>query len=131
MARPTVFTPETVSRLEEIFKVGANDTEACLYANISRDSYYDKLKSDPEFSDRMTAAKDFSILAAKKTLVKAVLEGDKQSAQWLLERRRKEEYAPRQELSGPEGVPLGYIHSGDLKELQVEETKALPDAHKP
>lgn len=109
-------TPDTIRILTDAFTWGANNSEACLLANISEETFYAHLRNNPDFSDRINIAKNLPILNAKKTVHEAA-KTDKQSAQWLLERRRKEEYAPRQELSGPEGLPLGYIHSGDLKQL--------------
>jgi len=130
MARPTIMTPETVAKLEEAFKIGATDTEACNYANIARETYYRHLRDDSKFSDRISSAKEWPILAMKKTIVQAAVGGDKQAAQWYLERKRKDEFAPRQELSGPEGLPLGYIHSGDIKQLpESEQPKQLGSAH--
>jgi len=127
--RPTVITEETVRKLESAFKIGANDSEACHFANISRETYYRHLKEDKVFNDNMTLAKEWPILAMKRTIVQAAVDGDKQSAQWYLERKRKDEFAPRQELTGPEGMPLGYVHSGDMKKLDegVVETEQLPE----
>lgn len=121
MARPTIVTEDVVAKLEEAFKIGATPTEACNYANISRDAYYDRLKKDQTFSDRMDSAKEWPILAMKKVVVQKAVGGDEKSAMWYLERKKKDEFAPRQELSGPEGLPLGYIHSGDFKQLAPQE----------
>ena len=122
-------TPEVVGKLEEAFKIGATDVEACNYANIHKDTYYSHLKSDSTFSDRMASAKEWPILAMKKVIVQSAVGGDKQSAQWYLERKKKAEFAPRQELTGAEGTPLGYAYSSDLL-TKPEEPKQLsePDA---
>lgn len=126
MGRPTVITPETVRILLDAFSWGANNSEACLLANVSDSVFYQKMKDDEDFSDKINAAKNLPLLHAKKTVHEAA-KTDKQSAQWLLERRRKDEYAPRTELTGSEGVPLGYIHSGDLKQLEVDQPKQLTE----
>lgn len=125
MARPTVVTEDVIRRLEDAFKIGANDKEAYVFANISHETYYNHMESDETFRERMEAAKQFPLLAMKKVVVQEALRGDKQSAMWWLERKAKAEFAPRTELTGSEGMPLGYINSGDLKELSPSPDKPL------
>lgn len=42
MARPTVMTDDVVRKLIEAFKLDVSVEEACLYADISKDTYYRK-----------------------------------------------------------------------------------------
>jgi hypothetical protein len=42
--RPSEFTDEVVKKLEESFAIDATVEEACFYANISRQSYYNNVK---------------------------------------------------------------------------------------
>lgn len=118
-------TPETIQRLEEAFKIGATDKEAYVYANISHETYYKHLKENEEFAERMETAKQFPILAMKKVVIQAAVSGDKQSAQWYLERKKKDEFAQRTELTGSEGTPLGYVYQSDIKQLEPIEPKQL------
>jgi len=50
-------TDEVVRKLTEAFKLDVTVEEACLYANISKDAYYRKLKEDEEFSDEIGHAR--------------------------------------------------------------------------
>jgi hypothetical protein len=125
-------TPEVELALTQFLCDGATNAEACRLANISEDSFYRKYKSDQGFADKMDTAKNETIFKAKKVLKRAIDSGDKQVAGWYLERKAKVEFAPRQELTGPEGIPLGYTYSSDprLKEnnhaIQVDKTTEVP-----
>ena len=99
--RPTIMTDDTIKKLEEVFALGGSDSEACFYANISKQTLYNYQKEHPEFVDRKEALKEKPILKARQTVVKAL--DDPKDAQWFLERKRKEEFSLRQEVTGPEG----------------------------
>lgn len=93
VGRPSVFTPETVNKLEQAFALGANDTEACGYAGISRQSYYKQLKSDAEFSDKIARQKTLLPLKAREELHKLIKQGDAKSILWYLDRVEKKHKA--------------------------------------
>lgn len=105
--RPTVMTEYVVAKLEQAFSVGANDTEACAHAGISRDSYYLHRKRDQKFSDKIDCLKEKLPLKAKSELAKAINEGDQATVKWYLERKRRAEFGTRQELDiTTDGNPL-------------------------
>ena len=104
VGRPTIMTPEVIRKLEEVFAIGGSDLEACFYADISKTALYEYQKDHPEFTERKEALKEKPILKARQTIVKAL--DDPQHAEWYLERKRKKEFANRQELTGPEGQSL-------------------------
>ncbi|NLZ73222.1 MAG: hypothetical protein GX905_05320, partial [Bacteroidales bacterium] len=93
-----------------------SDSEACFYANISKQTLYNYQKEHPEFVDRKEALKEKPILKARQTVVKAL--DDPKDAQWFLERKRKEEFSFRQEVTGAEGKELKL-----LSEKQIETLK--------
>jgi hypothetical protein len=105
--RPTVMTPETVKKLEEVFAIGGSDEEACFWADISKQTLYDYQKLHPEYIDRKEQLKQKPFLKARQTVVKAL--ENPQHAQWYLERKKKSEFASRQEHTGPEGKELEII----------------------
>jgi hypothetical protein len=102
--RPTVMTPEIVAKLEQAFAIDATVEEACSYADISRDAFYDHLKREPRFSDRIAELRQRPVLKARQTVVKSL--DTPQGAQWYLARKRKNEFAERLENTGADGVPL-------------------------
>lgn len=105
--QPTVITPEVVSILIGCFQDGLNITQACWQANISRETYYYRYNSDPEFSDKMDRARQFLSMNARKKVKEAVTKGDMKTVRWYLERRDKDEYSARTEITGRNGKPLG------------------------
>ncbi len=104
MARPTVVTPEVVIKLEQAFAIDASVTEACGYADISRNTFYEYLKVNPEFQDRIDELRERPILKARQTVVKAL--DTPAHAEWYLTRKAKKEFAERIEKTGAGGEPL-------------------------
>jgi hypothetical protein len=91
--RPTVITEAVVQKLIDIFKIGGTAIEACAYAKIGRQTYYDRLASDDGFRAEMESAQYFADLAAKKVVVDKILKDkDDQNARWWLEKRRPEQF---------------------------------------
>lgn len=88
MARPRKINKEVVSKLEQGFKIGLNDTECCVYCEISRETFYKYLKKNPGFSDKIEEWKKLPIAKAKYTIYKNL--DDPSVAKWLLERRDKD-----------------------------------------
>ena len=70
--RPTKFTPECISKLEEIFKIDWTVEEACLSAGVSTVQYYEHLKADKDFANKMRSAQLYPYIYAKKTLIKSM-----------------------------------------------------------
>lgn len=83
-----------VSKLLAAFWRGANITEACNYAGISRETYYQWCKEMPELSDSFAAARTNVSEKAKAIIVDAIEKGDINAAKWWLERRNKQEFGP-------------------------------------
>jgi hypothetical protein len=125
--RPTKMTPETVKKLEEAFAIGASDGEACFYADISRETLNNYQNANPQFLDRKNALKERPVLLARQTVIKAI-ETDHDLAFKFLERKRRKEFATRQELTGADGaaiVPIlggASVHGND-QHTQTPETE--------
>lgn len=82
-----------VAKLEEAFAIGATATEACVYADISRDALYRYLRKNPEFRNRIKLLRRIPILLAKKTVVDGI-QKDCRLAFKFLESKCPEEFAP-------------------------------------
>mgnify|MGYP001278545656 CR=1 FL=1 len=112
----------TVKILEDAFSVGASDIEACFLANISKQTLYNYQKENPSFVDRKMALKDMPKYAAKKVVVKAIEAGDKQQANWYLERKDKEFKNKQDITTDDKPLPiLGYAISNDNSNNQDNE----------
>ena len=105
MARPTVMTPEVIAKLEEAFKYGATDIEACGYADIAIDTLYLYQRKNPQFINRKETLKNSPIFTAKKSVVDR-LPRDPDLALKYLERRAKAEFSLRSEITGKDGKDL-------------------------
>lgn len=97
--RHTVFTPEVVGKLELGFAKGLNKTECCKFAGISRDSLYEYLKTHPKFSDRIEVLQSHPSMKAKINIADRIEKGDIELSQWYLERRNRDEFSLKQEVS--------------------------------
>jgi predicted DNA-binding protein YlxM (UPF0122 family) len=102
--RPIEFTEDVVKKLEEAFAIDASISEACFYANITRQSYYNNVKPETELFDRFEALRNKPILKARQTVVKGLEEPE--HAKWYLARKKKLEFSERTEHTGAEGRDL-------------------------
>lgn len=103
--RPTVINDIVIGKLEEIFSLDGTVLEACFYAGISKDAYYDYLTKHPEFSDRIEALRQQPVLLARRTVARE-LKYNYANAMDYLSRKAKKEFSQRQELTGAEGEQL-------------------------
>ncbi len=104
MGRPTVMTDDIVRKLLEVIKLDVTVEEACLYAGISKDTYYRKLKEDEGFSDEIARSRMYPTLAARSCVVKHLATNPHLAFKYL-ERRRPEEFAPHQ-IQPPEMIRI-------------------------
>ncbi len=104
IGRPTVITPETIAKLEEVFALGGTDEEACFYADIGKTTLYNYQQEHPEFVERKEALKQRPFLKARQTFVKAL--DDPHYAVEYLRRKKKAEFSDRTEMTGAEGKDM-------------------------
>lgn len=88
--------PITVKKLEEAFALDCTVSEACFYANISRQSYYDLIKYKPELFDRFEWLRNKPVLLARQEVVKWMRSNPDLALKYL-ERKRKDEFSTKQE----------------------------------
>jgi len=100
----TKLTPEVVQKLKESFAIGATIEEACFYAEIRRQTYYNWIKKNPELLDEFDRLRQKLPLAGKKNIAQAIQSGDLFHSRWLLERTQPKDYAETQKLE----------HSGEI-----------------
>lgn len=96
--RPTVMTPETVNKLEQAFAIDATVEEACSYADISRETFYNYLQKTPKFSDRIADLRLRPVLAARQRVVKGVTENYGNAMDYL-KRKKKLEFGDNMDLT--------------------------------
>lgn len=95
--KPKCDDPEIVRKLREAFSLDCPVEEACYYANIGKQTYYDLIKYKPELADEFERLKQQPTFRARKCVVKAA-ENESDVAMKYLERKRKAEFSPRAEI---------------------------------
>lgn len=104
--RPTKLTPQTIDKLRTAFLMGCSDVEACLYADISKTALYNYQQRNPEFIDKKEQWKEQLTLKARTVIANALNNKDENTAKWYLERKVKNEFGTRTEVTGADGSVL-------------------------
>lgn len=94
--RPTAMTPEALLKLEQAFKIGSTDREACAHAKIACSTLYEYQKENPEYAEQKAQWKEKPILLARFSVVEG-LQSDPHLALKYLERKKKDEFSLRTE----------------------------------
>lgn len=131
VGRPTKMTPDRVNKLEEAFALGCTDIEACLYADISKECLYQYQDKFPEFVGRKEQLKQRPILLARSELIKG-LKGNPELALKFLERKLKNEFSLRTEITAANGKDLintldSLETKYDLLGSEIEQQKLAPN----
>lgn len=107
--RKTIFTAETIKRLEEAFAQGCTDREACIFAEVSERAFYEYTKKNLAFVQKKNTLREMPTLTARLLVNKALNRGDEDIAKWYLERKRKDEFSTRAEMTGADGEGLKVV----------------------
>lgn len=111
--RKTVITPEIEVKLEEMFRIDATTGEACTYAGIAQSTFYEHMKKDEKFKQKMENSRNFPFLVAKKVIIKAINDGNGELALKVLKSRQREIYYEKTkndtELTGKDGGDIPMI----------------------
>ena len=100
--RPCKFSRKIVKKLIDIFKIDWTIEEACSYAGISKQTFYNRLEEIDGFLDEITEAKQFKFIYAKQKLFKSMdSKNDAVSQKWALEflTRRHPDYKDKDKKS--------------------------------
>lgn len=89
---------DKVQKLEAAFNYDFNITEACQYAGIHRQTFYEWLADDDVFSYRMSVAQAAPKKVAKEMVVKAMQKGDAALALRYLQ-LRDPDFKPKAEVT--------------------------------
>jgi hypothetical protein len=119
--RPTVMTESVLGKLKEAFMIGCTDTEACLYADINPDTLYDYQKKNEWFSELKKQWKENPVLKARTTVYKNL--DDKETAMKYLERKKKDEFSLRSEVTGADGEAVAVFNFNPPKDANNSEHK--------
>jgi len=104
--RPEAITPDKVKEFKTAFSNGLTIDQACIFTKISKQTYYNHSERHPSFVDEMNAVRKSVDIKAKMNIVNKIKEGDDISSKWWLERKCKEEFSLRNELTAKDGGDL-------------------------
>lgn len=80
------YTPELVEQISRLIEAGNYAVDACMAVGINNDTFYDWLKTKPEFSDTIKKARAKAITMKVTRIEKAGRDGNWQADAWWLER---------------------------------------------
>ena len=133
-----------LAQLCEVWALDGSDAEAAAYADILPCTLSRYLKAFPAIEQRKTALKERPILLARRAILGAfdghpvkVTQGTGKRKRTITvpapinadlalryaERKRKAEFAPRSEVSGPDGAPLN--PGPDLSDIPLDKLKQI------
>jgi len=120
-------TPETIKKLEEAFAIDASITEACFYANIRTQTYYNWIEQFPEMKARFDELRNKPVLKARQTVVQKIGESYSNAMDYL-KRKKKSEFGDSSELNVVMPKPLLFnLHKQDVpdndSDQQISETE--------
>ena len=116
---PTKFTGETIQLLEDAFKMGCTDTEACLNADISTSTLYNYQNESPKFLERKKLLKETPVFIARKSVVDG-LKNDSRLALMYLERKKKDEFSLKVETEHSGKVDFSKLTDAEI-EAKIKE----------
>lgn len=123
--RKPIIDAAVIRKIEQAAAMDCSINEILLYADISKDAYYDYLKLHPEFSERIEKLRDTPVLAARATVVKQISKGKNYgNAMDYLSRKRKKEFSPRADLDITHHIPKPIL---DVLNPQVKKTEPPAD----
>lgn len=110
VGRPTAIDANILAKLRDAFSYAATDEEACQQANISPATLYRYIEENPEFWEEKERLKNMPNFTAKKVIISQIQEWDEKSAQWWLERKAKNEFSTRSEITGKDGENITAVN---------------------
>lgn len=96
--RPTVMTQDVLTRLQLAFETGASDREATLFAGIDEKTLYNYQEKNPEYVQQKEQWKDKPLFIARQAVIKDIQNGNGDLALKYLERKKKDEFAPKSSI---------------------------------
>lgn len=119
--RPTVDTPELRQKIEEVAALDASVEEIAFYAGISRETYYQLIKKDKAFSDRIAALRQRPVLKARQTVITKLGESYQNAIDYL-KRKKKLEFGDSSSVEISIPTPIADVRkdAGIQKDSEAE-----------
>lgn len=110
-------TDEKLQKLRQAFSIGCSDREACVYADVALSTLYNYQNANHEFIEEKAGLKEKPVLLARQVVVKSLEKEDVKTAQWLLERKKRKEFATRTESEIRQVEAFDNLTDDELKKI--------------
>lgn len=111
-------TPDKLNLLRDAFSIDATIAEACFYAGISEQTFYNWREKKPKLMEEIERLRLTPIMTARKTIATSL---DKpEGARWFIERKRSDEFATKSKTE----------HSGRIQTEEVTLTDEMREVGK-
>lgn len=92
MSRTSKYAPELVEQIIRLVESGVFYIDACYAVGIHKDTFYEWLRSKPDFSDSIKKARARAISIRVARIDRAGREGDWKADAWWLERVARDRF---------------------------------------
>ena len=90
--RPRAVDISTILKLEEAFSIGCSIAEACAYADIAVNSYYEFIKLNPDYPKRIEQLRQLPTVVARNSVTSGMKNSGELALKYL-ERKLPEEFS--------------------------------------
>lgn len=119
---------EKAELLEALAKTSGIVSAACKACNLSRRTYYNFYRDDPDFREKADDVKELQKDFAESLILKKMKEGDTTMIIFYAKTQMKDRgYTERTEITGKDGKDLIRPKEIDLSKLSAEQRKVLLD----
>ena len=125
------FNLATLAKLQQAMATDMTIQEACTFAGVKKQTYYNWLKTIPNFAERMDEARSVSGIRAKTTIARNL--DDVDTAKWYLENRQRDLYSKKEVVATDNSADIlssliEKIQNANGRLGDVEEAKLLSDS---
>ena len=122
----TKLTDDTVKKLEEVFALDGTNEEACFWAGISKQTFYNWVKDNPDMKERFDSLRQRPFLKARQTVISGI-DGNPEFALKYLERKKKLEFGIQQSIDvTTKGESLNNITDEQAERILKRRIASLP-----
>jgi hypothetical protein len=121
-------TPDTIQKLKDAFSIDATVEEACVYAKISKQTFYNWKEAHQDLFDELDALRLTPVLAMRQSAV-TLGTASYSSAMDYLSRKRPEEFGNRSKVEHAGKIDMqGGYQTEAQKKVAIEYEQKLKEA---
>ena len=126
----TKLKKSVIGKLAEAFAIDASVKEACYYAGIHKDTYYDWVKKYPTLADHFERLRERLPLKARQNIAGKIESGDSEISQWFLSHKKPDEFSSKVKVehSGQVDADITLVAHPEIEELRKQLKQKLKDS---